>query len=350
MTEYGQKMPEISSAKLSDPLKIGPVSIPNRVFLAPMSGVTDLPFRRQARKFGAGAVVSEMVASEALVRGHAEMQLKAALEDTELNIVQLAGREATWMARAAELAESSGADIIDINMGCPAKKVTNGYSGSALMRDLDHAETLISAVVGAVQVPVTLKMRLGWDPATLNAPELAKRAENNGVSMITVHGRTRSQFYKGTADWSAVAAVKQAVSLPVVVNGDIACSRSARKALEKSGADGIMVGRACCGSPWLPGMLAGSVSADEAKVLERNVDIFVEHYEEILSFYGTGPGVRHARKHLSAYMANFGNDDEQTRLKKQVLTTNSPDKAIGWLRQLFDPGQPLQAGTLLVRA
>ena len=234
-------MPDLLANKIAAPISIAGIELPNRAFLAPMSGVTDVPFRKLAHHYGAGLVVSEMVASEAFITGQEEMQLKVMSADFKPHMVQLAGREAGWMAKAAIVAEANGADIIDINMGCPAKRVTTGYSGSALMRDLDHALTLIDAVVGAVKVPVTLKMRLGWDDNSLNAPELAKRAEDAGVQMITVHGRTRCQFYKGQANWAAVRNVREAINLPLVVNGDIINQTNALDALEKSGADAVMI-------------------------------------------------------------------------------------------------------------
>src|SRR3979409_1876017 len=237
------------------PLKIGDIAVANRVFLAPMSGVTDAPFRRVTAALGAGLVVSEMTASNDLVHGRPRSQLRCEATGIGPHVVQLAGCETHWMAEGARVAEAAGADIIDINMGCPARHVTGGQSGSALMRDLDHALKLIEATISAVKVPVTLKMRLGWDDRTLNAPELARRAEAAGVQLISVHGRTRCQFYKGEADWGAVRAVKDAIGIPLVVNGDITSFENAVSALEMSGADAVMIGRGAQGQPWLPGQI-----------------------------------------------------------------------------------------------
>jgi tRNA-dihydrouridine synthase B len=231
------------------PLKIGDIEIANRVLLAPMSGVTDAPFRRLTASLGAGLVVSEMTASNDLVNGRPMSQLRCEATGIGPHVVQLAGCETHWMAEGARIAEAAGADIIDINMGCPARHVTGGQSGSALMRDLDHALKLIEATIAAVKVPVTLKMRLGWDDRSLNAPQLARRAEAAGVRLISVHGRTRCQFYKGEADWSAVRAVRDAIRIPLVVNGDITSFESALAALEMSGADAVMVGRGARGRP-----------------------------------------------------------------------------------------------------
>lgn len=313
---------------LTLPMQIGDVTVPNRVFLAPMSGISDVPFRKRASEAGAGLVISEMVASQELVSGSSESQMRALSSGSGVHMVQLAGREAHWMGEAARLIEASGADIIDINMGCPAKKVTGGYSGSALMRDLDHAMTLVEATVAAVKVPVTLKMRLGWDDGTINAPELAKRAQDAGIQMITVHGRTRCQFYEGRADWNAIRAVRDVITVPLVVNGDIQSSENARLALEYSGADAVMLGRVHYGQPWAAGELVKSIQKLGESSAPVNIATYViSHYQDMLSAYGIKTGVRHSRKHLNWYLERH-TYDVPTSLRLVIMTENDPQKVI----------------------
>ena len=325
-------------------INVGPVELPNRVVLAPMSGVTDAPFRRAVESMGAGLVVSEMVATAKLAGGIRDAVLRADGRGVAIHAVQIAGCEARWMGEGARIAQDSGADIIDINMGCPAKHVTNGQSGSALMRDLDHALTLIEATVSAVQVPVTLKMRLGWDDRSLNAPELARRAEAAGVQMISVHGRTRCQFYKGEADWGAVRAVRDAIAVPLVVNGDITSFEKAVTALEMSGADAIMMGRGAQGQPWLPGQIGRQLESDIAEAapsLAQQLDYIRALYDEVCSLYGLRIGLRHARKHLgwALDVASQTSNTPVATLKtwrQKILTTDDPDRVHQSLEDAFD--------------
>ena len=329
---------------LGHPLAIGPVVVPNRVVLAPMSGITDTPFRRLAERLGAGLVVSEMTACAGLARGPREERVCFKCAGIGLHVVKLAGCEQDSMSEGARIAEAQGADIIDINMGCPSKQVTNGAAGSALMRDLDHALSLIEATVSAVRVPVTLKMRLGWDTSTINAPVLARRAEAAGIKLITVHGRTRCQFFDGRADWRAVRAVKQSVSIPIVVNGDIQTCSDAVKALLDSEADAVMIGRAVQGRPWLPGQIAryfatGARTATPS--LAEQFSLIDALYDEMLNHHGLTVGRRHARKHLgwalnAAAISAEASAELLKHHRNRVLTAEEPKRARQMLAEAFD--------------
>jgi nifR3 family TIM-barrel protein len=326
------------------PLKIGDIQVANRVLLAPMSGVTDAPFRRLAAALGAGLVVSEMTASDDLVNGRPMSRLRCEATGIGPHVVQLAGCEVRWMAEGARIAEAAGAEIIDINMGCPARHVTGGQSGSALMRDLDHAVRLIEATISAVKVPVTLKMRRGWDDRSVNAPELARRSETAGVQLISVHGRTRCQFYKGEADWGAVRAVRNAIGIPLVVNGDITSFEKAVTALEMSGADAVMIGRGAQGQPWLPGQIGRRIETgvlESAPSLTEQLKYIRALYDEVCSHYGLRIGLRHARKHLgwALQIAAQYSRTPATTLKswrERILTSDDPHLVHRSLQDAFD--------------
>ena len=330
--------------ELAPAFYIGNVAVRNRVLLAPMAGITDAPFRRLVSQLGAGLVVSEMTASDALVAGRRNAMLRAEGQGTGTHVVQLAGCEPRWMAEGARIAEGSGAEVIDINMGCPAKHIANRQSGSALMRDLDHALSLIEATVGAVAVPVTLKMRLGWDDRSINAPELAQRAQDAGVRMVTVHARTRCQFYTGAADWALVRAVKDRISVPLVINGDIRSFDDVDAALKASGADAVMVGRAAQGRPWFPGQIACYLERgrrEPAPPLATQFALIIALYEEMLAHHGLRIGLRHARKHLGWALdaaAATGGVARQTLKcwRGAVLTSETPADVRVRLSQAYD--------------
>jgi len=327
-------------------IAIGPVVLESPVILAPMSGVTDMPFRRLVKRFGAGLVVSEMIASQSMIRATREsMKMSTSCAEEFPMAVQLAGCEPEVVAEAARLNRDRGAAIIDINFGCPVKKVVNKHAGSALMREPALARRILEATVKAVDVPVTLKMRLGWDDHSRNAPEFARMAEDCGIRMITVHGRTRCQLYKGAADWKAVREVKQATRLPVVVNGDIDGIEACERALAESGADAVMIGRGAYGRPWLPGQVAGYLADGRRRPdpdLAARREIVSEHYEAVLSHYGTGQGVRIARKHLGWYAHGLSG---AAAFRQAVNGEDDPRRVVRLIDEVFSRQQdePLAA-------
>jgi tRNA-dihydrouridine synthase B len=333
-------------------IRIGHIETRNRVFLAPMSGVSDEPFRAMAHAHGAGLVVSEMVASEELVKARPDMVRRATgSEKVSPFVIQLAGREAHWMAEGVRVAQDLGAEIIDINMGCPARQVTGGLSGSALMRDLDHAMTLVEATVSAADVPVTLKMRLGWDDTSLNAPELARRAEQAGVVMVTVHGRTRCQFYGGKANWQAIARVREEISIPLVANGDGQSADDAAAMMKASGADAVMIGRGAYGRPWWPGVIANRLDPGtgiEEPPLEAEASMVRTHHAAIIDFHGEHHGNRIARKHVGWTIDRLAERqliaaDVAAQWRRRLLQTHDNQAVARGLSELYGSITPEKA-------
>ena len=318
-------------------IKIGNIQLENNVLLAPMSGVTDLPFRRLVKKFGASLVISEMIASRAMILETRESLKKCQKDDSHYPMsVQLAGCDPEVMAQAAKLNEDLGADIIDINFGCPVKKVVNGFAGSALMKDEDLATRIMEATVKAVKIPVTMKMRLGWNYDNLNAPSLAKKAEDVGIQMLTIHGRTRCQMYNGSANWELIAESKNAVKIPVIANGDIRNAEDAKRALELSGADGVMVGRACYGKPWLISQIDAELQGKEKisppSLMEQKA-IVINHFKEMIEHYGEQTAVPLARKHLGWYSAGLSGSAEY---RAKINTTQGAENVLDLVAQFYD--------------